>query len=168
MRKAVRVFLVACSLQPGVLPFSVQPDQTKTRATVLSASQNDEDLMSRRNILSSLATIGISGFFLPDSALAADGAESQSESFASIAARANQISKEVDAAPQTSQIRKTDKTLYDFDIPVEGKVKPMMEVVQQQFGGASAKVKAVLVVNIKQDDPVARKNIPELISLATK
>jgi glutathione peroxidase len=31
-----------------------------------------------------------------------------------------------------------------------------------------AKVKAIVVVNIKQDDPVARKAIPELISLAAK
>ena len=31
-----------------------------------------------------------------------------------------------------------------------------------------AKVKAILVVNMKQDDPMARKNIPELISLASK
>ena len=31
-----------------------------------------------------------------------------------------------------------------------------------------AKVKAILVVNMKQDDPIARKNIPELISLASK
>merc|ERR1719162_2749190 len=30
------------------------------------------------------------------------------------------------------------------------------------------KVKAILVVNIKQDDPLARKNIPELISMAAK
>jgi hypothetical protein len=28
--------------------------------------------------------------------------------------------------------------------------------------------KAVLVVNIKQDDPLARKNIPELIALAER
>jgi glutathione peroxidase-family protein len=31
-----------------------------------------------------------------------------------------------------------------------------------------AKVKAIIVVNIKQDDPAARKTIPELISLAAK
>uniref|UniRef100_A0A7S3QIX7 Glutathione peroxidase n=1 Tax=Chaetoceros debilis TaxID=122233 RepID=A0A7S3QIX7_9STRA len=33
---------------------------------------------------------------------------------------------------------------------------------------SDAKVKAILVVNMKQDDPIARKNIPELISLASK
>ena len=31
-----------------------------------------------------------------------------------------------------------------------------------------AMVKAILVVNMKQDDLIARKNIPELISLAAK
>ena len=31
-----------------------------------------------------------------------------------------------------------------------------------------SRVKAILVVNIKQDDPLARKNIPELIALVTK
>jgi hypothetical protein len=29
-------------------------------------------------------------------------------------------------------------------------------------------VKAILVVNMKQDDPIARKNIPELIELSQK
>jgi hypothetical protein len=119
--------------------------------------------------MSQLGALGVSGILTtlsPTPALA----DEESESFASIAARANQISKELETSTPVSEVRKTDKTMYDFDLPVEGKVTPMMDVIKQQFdaSGNNAKVKAVLVVNIKQDDPVARKNIPELISLVTK
>jgi len=53
---------------------------------------------------------------------------------------------------------------------------PFREMVKQEFSKdeegkdtkIGEKVKAILVVNIKQDDPLARKNIPELISMAAK
>lgn len=108
----------------------------------------------------------------------ADEVGQDEESFASIAARANKISKEVNAAqPKTlsSMILPTDKTAYEFSLPVEGKMVTFGNIIRQQYDGGEedsvrreARVKAILVVNIKQDDPVARKSIPELISLAAK
>lgn len=86
-----------------------------------------------------------------------------------------------------------DRTIYDFSVPVSNKDVPMMEFINQEFPApvpaptpsetvsgedvaepappavaSRARVKAILVVNIKQDDPIARKNIPELITLASK
>jgi len=125
---------------------------------------------SRRHVIS--ASLGMAaataGTFLTPWPAQAEGEES--ESFASIAARANKISKEIDSTPSASTVRKTDKTMYDFDFPMEGTATPIKELIRQQFdaSGNNAKVKAILVVNIKQDDPVARKDIPELISLSTK
>ncbi|KAL7553905.1 hypothetical protein ACHAWF_017244 [Thalassiosira exigua] len=90
------------------------------------------------------------------------------------------------------KIREDTRTIYDFTLPVNGKTREVAELVGQTFGdspggergstegegeGGTAgtevgrlgtKVKAILVVNIKQDDPIARKNIPELIALASK
>jgi hypothetical protein len=131
---------------------------------------DDEDDMSqapaRRNIVQGLGFAGAGGILsalIPRSSLAAEG-------FEEIAARANKISKEMESGPTSSEIRKTDKTMYDFTLPFEGTDVPLMDLVQQKFddSGRNARVKAVLVVNIKQDDPVARKDIPELISLVTK
>lgn len=116
------------------------------------------------------------------------------ESFASLAERANKMSKEVDAVrprrSSDSMIRPTNQTIYDFSLPVNGVAVPMEQLIRQEFSTQrvtssifsdkddnnknaqlsyrEAKVKAILVVNIKQDDPVARKTIPELISLAAK
>lgn len=86
-----------------------------------------------------------------------------------------------------SQKLKDDKrTIYDFTLPVSGVEKNIADLVGQTFETQStsnsgdegaavgdgiklgSKVKAILVVNIKQDDPLARKNIPELIELANK
>jgi hypothetical protein len=54
----------------------------------------------------------------------------------------------------------------DFTVPVAGEIVSFGDLVKQNE--AKTKVKAILVVNIKQDDPIARKNIPEFISLASK
>ena len=105
------------------------------------------------------------------------------DDFANIAARAQRISEQVDSSrpPMTSStILSTDKTAYDFTLPVSNKAVNFKDLVQQNFvelGGGDddnsvkvqdSKVKAIIVVNIKQDDPVARKDIPELMSLATR
>jgi len=87
------------------------------------------------------------------------------------------------------RIKDDPRTIYDFTLPVNGKSREVAELVGQTFGagdgadgwsdggepGANAaegrlgtRVKAILVVNIKQDDPIARKNIPELLALAAK
>lgn len=113
--------------------------------------------------------------------------------FADIAARAQRLSQQVDAArPATtsSTILATNKTIYDFTLPIAGSTEPFQKIVRQQQtsatvaveGGEAAEndeinklvrfrdgpIKAIIVVNIKQDDPVARKDIPELMAIATK
>ena len=86
------------------------------------------------------------------------------------------------------KIRDDKRTIYDFSLPVGGVSRSVAELIGQEFGGGTSvdggggdgwtdggevdkvgtRVKAILVVNIKQDDPIARKNIPELIALASK
>lgn len=87
------------------------------------------------------------------------------------------------------RIREDPRTIYDFALPVNGKAREVAELIGQTFGDGDAadgwsdggepgvdaavgrlgtRVKAILVVNIKQDDPIARKNIPELLALVTK
>lgn len=88
------------------------------------------------------------------------------------------------------KIKDDPRTIYDFTLPVGGKAREVADLVGQTFdegdagdgwtdggdGGTGTTeghklgnaVKAILVVNIKQDDPLARKNIPELIELVTK
>lgn len=98
-------------------------------------------------------------------------AEDEVVDFAEIAARANKMSKDLDEKnPRTaSTSRATDKSAYDFSLPVAGLPVPMSELVKQEFSEDGVpRVKAILFVNIKQDDPIARKNIPELIALATR
>jgi len=114
-----------------------------------------------------------------------------SVAFESIAARAARVSQEVTEKEKAQQQAKTDevqridelaqkikddpRTIYDFELPVGGKAREVADLVGQTFetpeeGGPTLgnKVKVILVVNIKQDDPIARKNIPELIALASK
>ena len=106
-----------------------------------------------------------------------------------------EIAKE--AADETATQRRKDaaqklkddkRNIYDFMLPINGKAREVAEVIGQTFdegesgdgwsGGGEGmsdygttmgtRVKAILVVNIKQDDPIARKNIPELIALVSK
>ena len=128
--------------------------------------------VQRRDILTGLGsamTVFVVGATSSQAALADDTAP-QEESFAAIAARASQISKEIDKenAQAAANVRKSEKTAYDFTLPVEGNAVKFADLIKQEFYDDGVKVKAILVVNIKQDDPVARKTIPELISLATK
>ena len=100
-----------------------------------------------------------------------DGGDS--ESFASIAARASKLSKEAaDSGPVTVASSGDDsRTAYDFTLPVSSETVTFGELIKQTYDeetGRPNKVKAILVVNMKEDDPVARKDIPELIALAAK
>ena len=119
---------------------------------------------TRRSFVSSLIVGG--GVMIQSTAARAD----DNESFASIADRASKISKaiaeeEETTAPSSNVIRGDDtRTAYDFTLPVAGQQVPIKDLVRNQDNN----VKAILFVNIKQDDPVARKNIPEFISLAAK
>lgn len=114
-----------------------------------------------------------------------------SDAFEGIAARAARVSQEVTEKEKAQQqvnaaeeqrrenlaqkIKDDPRTIYDFELPVGGKAREVGDLVGQTFetpeeGGPTMgkTVKAILVVNIKQDDPIARKNIPELIALASK
>lgn len=128
---------------------------------------------SRRTALSNILGTAVAGSFgfVPFGASAdeVEGGSSES-SFGAIAARASQISKELDkeAVTQAANIRKSEKTAYDFQLPIDQKDVLFQDLINQEFRDEAVKVKAIIVVNIKQDDPVARKTIPELISLATK
>jgi glutathione peroxidase-family protein len=152
-------------------------------------SANSDSLMEsslsldRRDALSSL--LGAGGVLLYGPLLAS---ADDDESYASIAERANKMSKEIDALrprrSTDSMIRPTNQTIYDFSLPIGGVATPLAQIIRQEFTDKratmvtneigepltykDAKVKAIIVVNIKQDDPAARKTIPELISLAAK
>jgi hypothetical protein len=125
--------------------------------------------VSRRSILSSAALIGTVG--ASKGANAADDDDDEQLDFSTIASRAAKISQaleeeiESSAAPAPKPIP-DGRTAYDFALPVAGETVSFGDLVKQD--DAKSKVKAVLVVNIKQDDPIARKNIPEFISLASK
>ena len=138
----------------------------------------NKNLVSRREAaLSFLGTSLITGattsLLWGEPALAANGEEAgENLTFEELQKRAGQLSKQVEKTALTQAVtRPTDKSVYDFSLPVSGDDVPFTQLIQQQYSDeekTDPKVKAILVVNIKQDDPVARKTIPELISLATK
>ena len=146
---------------------------TKTiRDDDLSSNDNSGD---RRSFLSS-GTIGLAGLAAATSAsfsgkaLAADNNEE--ESFASIAARAQKLSSEAGDRVAANTITSGDgdtRTAYDFSLPVEGKSTPFGDLIRQQVDeDGRKKCKVILISNMKEDDPIARKDIPEMISLASK
>lgn len=95
----------------------------------------------------------------------------EEESFAELAARANQMSRDLPRQETRSATTTTtsQKTIYDFYLPYEGKDTPWKDLIRQTMtSDGGAKVKAIIVVNLKQDDPIARKTIPELMSIASK
>lgn len=151
---------------------------------------------NRRDVITSLLNAGCVLLYTSSEddmafATATDTTQSDdNESFASIAERANKMSKEMDAINPQSQrrmasdstLRPTNLTIYDFALPIAGTPTPLADIIRQEFNSKQVtipsknetvyyqdvKVKAIIVVNIKQDDPVARKAIPELIALAAK
>eukprot|EP00581_Thalassiosira_minuscula_P018716 CAMPEP_0183713584 /NCGR_PEP_ID=MMETSP0737-20130205/8389_1 /TAXON_ID=385413 /ORGANISM="Thalassiosira miniscula, Strain CCMP1093" /LENGTH=370 /DNA_ID=CAMNT_0025942385 /DNA_START=129 /DNA_END=1241 /DNA_ORIENTATION=+ len=156
-------------------------------------SETPPNTPNRRGFLSTIASSAIIFSGTSQSAWA-DGEESSS--FESIAARAARVSQEVSQVEQAKQveeeaaaqrrrelaqkIKDDPRTIYDFSLPVNGRKREVADLVGQTFETVGAgedgtggtvvgnRVKAILVVNIKQDDPIARKNIPELIALSTK
>lgn len=103
-------------------------------------------------------------------AFADDGGSSE-EGFESIAARATKLAGEVGekTVTRSTNMRGDTRTAFDFSLPMEGELKSMTDIVHQETNEEGyAKVKAILYVNLKQDDPIARKDIPEFISLASK
>ena len=132
---------------------------------------NNKNHQARRSFVSSLALVTGSVLIQQQSLVANAADEQDNESFASIAARASKISQAKQQAQQeetpdsttTSSFTNT-QTAYDFTLPMAGIQVPIKEIVRNNNNN----VKAILFVNIKQDDIVARKNIPELIALASK
>jgi hypothetical protein len=53
-------------------------------------------------------------------------------------------------------------SIYDFSVPILNTNKPLSSVLP------TPRPPAVLLVNIKQDDPLSRLNIPQMISLARR
>lgn len=166
--------------------FAAKTDDSNTEEEITEPLYQTTSSMSnsRRTFLSSLvlSSVGLTG--------KVNSANAEEESFQSIAAKAASIAKNVEAeeaksSQEANAISTDPRTVYDFELPVAGKPTSFTDLVRQEYytvntektdseGNAvvetkmEPKVKAILVVNIKQDDPIARKNIPELISLAAK
>lgn len=159
----------------------------------LSASSICIDAASgRRHFLSRSATwiAGAGVASVPGAALADDDDEAAGESIASRAARLSKVVadeqtqalEEAEIASPTTVPSSSSaeggggapadsRSMYDFALPMQGFDTPMTDLLgRSDKGGDGAKKqpKVVLFVNIKQDDVVARKNIPELIALASK
>ncbi|KAL3803792.1 hypothetical protein ACHAWO_009198 [Cyclotella atomus] len=138
------------------------PPRTTSSSPATLLSAHSDQAMPRRTILARTIAIAL----VPTA--------SHADDFESIAARAAavsaQITQEEENANRLEEERKMSlakalkddtRSIYDFELPVSGKSRGVKELVGDN-------VKAVLVVNIKQDDPLARKNIPELIALADR
>ena len=137
------------------------PHPSSPPLTMVSAKQ-----IPRRSLLATAAAL-LPTTAAPRRTIAADDFESIASRAAAVSA---QIASEEKAALAAEEERKSElarqlkedsRTFYDFELPVSGKSKTTGELVGEG-------VKAILVVNIKQDDPLARKNIPELIALADR
>lgn len=144
------------------------PSSDSLLAVVDDSSDNVDDFSGHRRSLL-LSVVG-GGMVLSGFPSLASANNEEEESFASIAARAAQLSAEVGEKTVAATPKSDDpRTAYDFSLPVAGETMQFRDIVRQSFGeDGKAKVKAILVVNMKEDDPVARKDIPELISLASK
>lgn len=149
--------------------------QTTTRISFRNRNTSNRREVVRSSLLGTAAAVLGSWTTLPSLSAAADqepsSSSGSSSSFADIAARATQITQELDAqsASQAATVRSSTQTAYDFVLPVAGQPVKFADLIGQEFyPNGDVKVKAIIVVNIKQDDPVARKTIPELMALATK
>lgn len=133
-------------------------------------SNNDEsEFTDRRSFVSALVAAGAI-VISPPFASAEDVEVVEEEGFAAIAARASRLSSDVGELTPMVQPKSDDpRTAYDFQLPVEGEQISLTDLVHQEVGeDGISKVKCLLVCNMKEDDPIARKDIPEFISLAAK
>lgn len=180
-------FLLLSSVAAIGAAFTVVPHQHVNNGRLFAIKDVDEEnecISNRRDVLA----MGVLGGL---SAISGLPAFADDEIVESIAAKAARMAKEVEdaeksTAPKSLNVSKTSqdtKTIYDFTVPVEDKPVPFGDFINQEYATTSestgedgtitvdkkrARVKAILLVNIKQDDPIARKNIPEFISLASK
>ena len=192
MKVGFRIVVALQLLSIPALAFIQKPLLSKVKSQKLGLHQTvdneecglDSDIKSRRAFLSvsgGLAT----GLYVNGLVANADDSD-DGESFASIAARASKILKEVEAEEKAEEEVIKEKaskyfdsrTVYDFKVPMAGEDVSFGDVIRQEFNEEknengevikkSVKCKAILVVNLKQDDPIARKDIPEFISMAAK
>ena len=129
-------------------------------------SSNASEYTDRRSFVSALVAAGV--VVITPSFASAE--EVEEEGFAAIAARASRLSSDVGELTPMAQPKSDDpRSAYDFELPVAGEQVSMKDLVHQVVGeDGISKVKCLLVCNMKEDDPIARKDIPEFISLATK
>ncbi|CAJ1933896.1 unnamed protein product [Cylindrotheca closterium] len=162
--KSISLIISLCAISVNAFaPFHA--DASRSLRLLSTESDFEEgSSVERRSFLSSVAAAG--SLLLAESASADDG----EESFADIAARASKLSTtQSEIAPTGGAKTMDDKTAYDFELPFKGGNVPFKELIQQEFDEEGrAKIKAILVVNMKEDDPISRNNIPEFISLAAK
>lgn len=163
-----RLVLAVCLGAACVEGFVSQSPSRNAFVTSVAAKASGEEtkeFSERRSFLSSLigASFVLGG--LPSVSRAEDD-----ESFASIAARAAQLSSNVGEQVPVAVPKSDDpRTAYDFSLPISGQTVDFKDIVHQTYNEEGrGKVKAILVVNMKEDDPTARKDIPEFISLAAK
>lgn len=174
------------------LPASIDATAATTRLCAASGNNNDVDVVerrtsSRRSVLSSCASaLAFAATTVP--------ANAASDDYERIAAKAAALAKRVESEENAfgnieAKLKSDDdpavaddRTAYDFSLPVKGEDVTFYDLIKQvkttdgsnsdgddgKSSSSSVKVKAVLVVNIKQDDPIARKDVPELIGLAAK
>lgn len=130
-----------------------------------------------RRLFLSKGTSGLFGIAsvsasLSSPAVAADEAPAEEESFASIAARASRLSSDAGDRAAVATITNGNgdtRTAYDFELPVQGQNVPFRDLIRQEVDEEGrSKCKVILVSNMKEDDPIARKDIPEFITLAAK
>ncbi len=128
---------------------------------------------SRRNLLTSASSAASSAILLPLISNAEEDTGSQD-----ILQRARKLAEEADAkereaaaidamarsAARGGSAVISDKNIYDFSVPVKNADTGIADLVSTD----GEKPKAVLFVNIKQDDPQARTNIPQLLQLTRK
>ncbi|KAL7501746.1 hypothetical protein ACHAWX_000337 [Stephanocyclus meneghinianus] len=161
--------------------------------TLLTATK-DVSTSSRRCFLLTALTATASASILPRASTADEPTDFESIAARAAAVSAQVAESEASALAEAesaeerrkelaARLKEDTRTIYDFVLPVNGKHTSIADLVGQTFeleankgdgwtddgrgGSVGTKVKAILVVNIKQDDPIARKNIPELIALAT-
>ena len=178
---------------PNDSMMQLQSHQSSRNTSNTNACSSTRKSFLNSIVASTILTNGISN----DAFAQEEGFESIAARAAQMAKAAEQMEeKDKDSSSKTAQMTSTNtqfttdaRTMYDFSLPVAGIDVPLFDLIKQEFydeqgkngqdeevGSSSssstvtrdARVKAILVVNIKQDDPVARKNIPELISLAAK
>jgi hypothetical protein len=127
---------------------------------------NESEFTDRRSFVTALVAAG--AIVITPSFASAE--EVEEEGFAAIAARASRLSSDVgELTPMVRPKSDDPRTAYDFQLPVAGEQVSMMDLVHQEVGeDGISKVKCLLVCNMKEDDPIARKDIPEFISLAAK